>query len=461
MGVSVYDGLAQPMGPDIESAQVVETRERMGGQLQMLPTSQTRWLMADLEAATMQADRGDMTLIGRLSRSMRRDGEISGLLKTRTSGLIALPKRFRGNGEMIELLQAENSSRSMFDEMLPPGELAAFTGDLVKLGLAVGELVPVQGRKFPLFIRLEPEYLRYIPIEGRWYYNSVAGMLPIQPGDGRWVMATAGKLNPWQLGDWHSLGRAFIVKEHAMLARSNFSRALANPARVAKTMKGSSETERAEVVQKLLAWGYNTTIALPEGWDADILETTGRGWEVFDKEIESANNEIMIALAGQIVTTTGGSGFANADIHRTIRADLIRETADIISHCINTQVFPPWAVALFGARAYDDLVRVSWDTAPPADRVVEAESLSKAAGAIVSLTEAVTAAGYELDTEEILRRFGVPLTGKKIAPKEGHILSTPDVKVEPPPAEPADSAADNNAAMAAADSVAPAPSALD
>lgn len=410
LAVSTYEQARPGVGPDDE--QLDRVRKAMGGNLSPLPQTRLRWYFADLERAAAAADGGDLSSAAQLYRAFRRDGVLSGLLSTCTDGLVRLPKRFYGDTAQIRELEPRNGSRSLFDEMAPPAELALLAADGRVLGVGVGELVPVQGRAFPVLRRLEPEFLRYRWLEGRWYFSSIAGLLPITPGDGRWVLhCPGGHMAPWQFGLWQALGRAWISKEHALLHRFNYSAKLANPARAAKAPAAATETQRAGFLANVIAWGVNTVFELPPGWEVDLIESNGRGYDVFRDEVETADNEFMVALAGQVVTTTGGAGFANADIHKSIRADIIQAIADGLAYTVNTQIIPPWALTTHDSTPLEERAIVEWDVAPPKERAAEAASLSQAAQAAKAWREELRAYGRRPAIEQVVSKFGVPVEG--------------------------------------------------
>src|SRR5262245_9037126 len=105
LGISAYQKPLAAVGPEPTSESVERIRERMGGQLSPLPQTRTRWYQRDLESAVHNADTGDLSVAAQLYRSFRRDGVLSGLLATRTGGLVRLPKRFRGDAEVKDALE--------------------------------------------------------------------------------------------------------------------------------------------------------------------------------------------------------------------------------------------------------------------------------------------------------------------------------------------------------------------
>jgi hypothetical protein len=410
LSISGYEARRSPYTPD--TGIVESIREQLGGNISPLPMTQTRWYLADLEDAERAADAGDISTAARLWRSMLTDGRLIGLMSTRTEGLVRLPKRFYGASEVTAELEMRNGTRSVFEEMFPPSELARIAADGIALGIGIAEMVPVSGRDYPVMVRIDPEWLMYRWNEGRWYFNSIAGPLPITPGDGRWILhVPGGRISPWQCGLWKSLGRSYINKSHALLHRSNYSAKLANPARVGVAPQGATEPQRLGFLSKIAAWGINSVFDLPVGWDLKLIESNGRGIEVFQQEIDTCDNEIMIAIAGQVVTTTGGAGFSNADIHKSIRADLIKATADALAYTINTQGIPAWVAQRWGVDALETRPLVEWDVEPPKDRTNEANSLVAVATAIQGLNAALAPYDRRVDVVEMSNRFGIPIAG--------------------------------------------------
>lgn len=408
LSVSAYDQNIPASGPDPDEQD--EIRKRQGGNITPMPYSRPRWYLANIESAMAGGDVGDLQMIGELCRALRRDGMIGGLLSTRTEGLVQLPLRFYGNEAQIDELRSRNGTRSLFSEMFPPSELALLAGDGILVGVGVAELVPVTGRDYPVMIRHDPSYLNYRWNEGRWYFRSNVGLLPITPGDGRWILHTpCGRIAPWMNSAWRALARAYITKEHSWMMRQNYAAKLANPARIATSPQGSSQEQKVSWFEQVLNWGMNTVFHITPGYKVELLELRGQGYKVFAEDMEAADHEIMISLAGQEVTTTGGAGFSNMDLFRSIKSDLIRATGDGLAYTLNTQGIPPWVVRKWGIDALADRAIVEWDTKQPKDQNAEAASLLAIANAISALRREARKDGRRLDTGELYNRFSVPL----------------------------------------------------
>lgn len=416
LGISAYKRPPMSASPyeELDSPEVVERRETIGGQLVLPPQSQTRWYLSDIETAERLADTGNLSLAGRLMAAARKDGQLAGVLSTRTGGLVRLPKRFRGDADVVAALElGHDDVRSVFDEMFPQSELSLLAADGLLLGIGVAELLPVANRDYPVLVRLDPQFLTYIWYENQWYYNSAVGRLRVTPGDGRWVLhVPGGRIAPWQAALWRAIGRAYVRKEHAAMHRDNWEAKLANPARVAVAPQGAAEPQKQAFFQQLMAWGVNTVFGVTPGYDVKLVESNGRGWESFNETIAQQNTEYVIAIAGQTVTTDGGAGFQNSDIHKTIRADLIKDTGDALAYTINTQGIPVFVAQRWGADAIlQKPCAFEYDVTPPKDRNSEATALVQTANAIDTLTAALSGHGIQLDVPLLAARFAVPVVG--------------------------------------------------
>ncbi len=246
-------------------------------------------------------------------------------------------------------------------------------------------------------------------------------------------------MTPWSAGLWPALGRSFINKEHALIYRSNYASKLANPARLAYAPLGATEAQRTGFFQRMLSWGVNTVLELPPGWEAKLLESNGKGWEVFQRQVDTSDLEYMIAIAGQVITTKGGSGFDGQDVAEGIRQDLIQADGDALAYTINTQGLPQFILSHFGEAALQTPTIVEWDTGTSVDKERETRTLGQCADAIARLSVALAPYDLRVDVAEMTTRFAIPtLPGAvvAVAPPESSTgeTGTGDLKQLPEPA---------------------------
>jgi hypothetical protein len=397
-------------GISIDSPSVEAIRSALGGQLSPLPITNLRWYLKDLETALHQADEGVLDKVGQLWRAMRRDAVLVGTLSTLVDGVAALPRRWTGDEEAVRLLEGRDGVTSVFDALCPIAEQAMMIADAVGCGVAVGELRPVAGRDYPVLIRLDPQWLVYRWNENRWYYNSIAGLLPITPGDGRWVLhIDKARTAPWSFGLWYPLGQSWINKQHAMLYKSNWEAKLANPARAAVSPQGAGEKQKEAWFRQVMAWGVNTVFGMTPGYDVKLLESNGRGYDSFSQTIAQSDREYAIALTGQTVTTDGGKGFSNEETPRQVRADIIKGRADAWAHTVNTQVVPPFIAVRLGVDRLSRSPALELDARPPKNLKDSANVTLAFGQALIAANAALAPYGIRVDAREMASQFGIPL----------------------------------------------------
>jgi hypothetical protein len=409
---SIYDGIAKVPGVSVDSRLVTSIREALGGNLTPLPTTKLEWFLEEVDQASRLADLGDLSMAAKLCRAMRRDPVISGLLATKSGGITRLPKRWTGNEAVVESLTRTDRGVSVFDLMCPPTELRKMADDADFLKVAFAELVPVQGRPYPVLERKDPEHFVYLWQYNQWCFRSNAGLIPVTPGDGRWVINFAGpRIAPWQDGNWHAIGRSWVRKDSLQHLKSNWAFHLANAARVAVSPRSATKEGRAQWLQQIGSWGINSVFNAPEGWDVKLLESNGRGWEGFDTSIKEANEDFMIALAGQLVSITGGTGFSSEDLYASIRYDLIQESATPLAHTISTQVLPYYTY-LTDPGAFEESPCYTYDVKRPSDLTAEASIYTALGAGLAALEDAAAKHGLTVDAAAVFSKYDIDVKRK-------------------------------------------------
>jgi hypothetical protein len=459
LGIATFDPPTMP-GPELGDDVVNAARAALGGRLEPIPQVRLRWYPPDIERAQIQASNGDLTMVGQLCESAKLDGVFRGLADARTA-CVNFPKRFYGSAEVVKTLQSKtNSDRDVYAEMIPNTEARLMVLDELFCGVGVGEMVPVRGRNFPVLVRRYPQNLYYLWSRNQWYYRSIVGLIPIVPGipnegtgGNAWVLHIGGgRLSPWNSGLWNTVGRSYINKTQTLFARQAYEMKHAHPARVAQAPPGATEIERASLLRGIIRWALNAAFVLPVGYELKLVESNGRGIEIYENSIKTYNEEMATALCGSAVMLQGTAGFSNMDVFRVVQTDLIKTTASAWDHTVNTQILPAFIGDRWGIEALANATTVETDVTPPKDRKVEADTLQSLANAIKGIVEAVCAAQIAvgakepiaLDVGELLARYGVP-TGKgapldqvvqALLLAQGKAMTTPSVTPEVTTSEP-------------------------
>ena len=420
IGKSVYEGFVKPPGFGADSSVVETLRKLFGGNLQTLSQTRLEWMLEDVDNASLAADWGDLEPAAHLCRAMRRDSVISGLQTTKNGGLMRLPKIWSGSERVREELQRTDGAFTVFDLLCPPNDLKQGADDADFLNVALWELVPVQGRPYPVLERKDPKDLFYLWPFNAWILRTAAGIVPIEPGNGRWALHLTGpRVGPWQYGKWHPAGRTWVRKDSNQALKDNWAFHLANAARVAVAPNGATGGQRDSWFRQVAAWGINSVFATIPGYDVKLLESNGRGWEGFDSTIKECNESFMIQFAGQLVSVTGGTGFSSEDLYASVRYDLIEDSAVPLAHTLSTQVLP-WFTAWMFPDEIEDSPGFRYDVRRPTDLSAEASIYTALGSGLETLIRVSAVMGIKVPIGEIFRKFGI--SSESATPEESRAI---------------------------------------
>lgn len=389
------------------------------------------WTDADREQVMADCDNGQFYKLGQLLDAMRGDGKIRGLLHTRTAGMLSLPVMFEGDTTAIESLKGipehEDPTTGLvlphvpgaWNYIVPKSELTLMLSDGIMAGVAVGYLCDDHSTSRPAWRKLKHltiYHLRYQHSTDEWFYmDRERGMIKITPGDGRWVLFTPyGSSRPWVYGAWNACARGFVTKDGARCDQDRWANTLADALRYIETGKSASDPMFQEYLRFVrYHWNHAPGVVLAEGDKAGVVESSGQGYQVYTQQWEQANEEITIALAGQMVTTEGGKGFSSGDIWRNIDSDLIQAVADAAGECVSEQILDPFTEWAGLGRG---IVRASWNVREQAQKLAKAEASKAAADALKSLDEVAKERGKRAKMETFLNAIGVEIEFEDVAP---------------------------------------------
>lgn len=159
------------------------------------------------------------------------------------------------------------------------------------------------------------------------------GMLHVEPGLGRWMLAKRGERSPWLHGAVYSLSQDFIGD------MQNFLDNLAFEERFGLGLMTYSHDEtyqRGQVNQSTAAIanvgaGAVVPLRMRAGTPLeklDLVHTSGAGWEAFEATEMRILRRILMYYLGQDMTSMGQTGgYRQAVVHKGVRWNKHEETA--------------------------------------------------------------------------------------------------------------------------------------
>jgi SPP1 gp7 family putative phage head morphogenesis protein len=107
------------------------------------------------------------------------------------------------------------------------------------------------------------------------------------------------------------------------------------------TYSSQDESSRQILEEALEKSGSNAWIVHPKETEIDIVETKSTGnTDLFDKLRRACNEEMLVGILGQTMTTIAGSSRAQSETHKEVEEDVNKADRRFVQRILNTELKP-------------------------------------------------------------------------------------------------------------------------
>ncbi len=402
----------------------------------LAPSVWSEWSVSAVRSALLQHERGIFRLSGMLADHVQRDDRIFSTLGSRVLGVLGLPFRVEPSDRTSNRRLAKKLAEDVgawWHEAVPEATWAELLRWAHLMGFAIGELRWVDedgGGVLPSLYIHHPQFVRWNEDAQRYELETRSGVVPITPGDGRWVLfAPHGSTRPHMQSALRALAIPFLIRSFTRRDWARRSEIEGVGVRKAKVPKQADPRVVDKFLFEVRALGAETTLRLPEGFDFEIAVADAAASLSFEKLLAHCDTAITLTLLGQNLTTQiEGGSFAAAGVHEAVQLVRIKSDVAMLSTVGRQQVVVPWAeLTIPGFRR----TMAPWpvfDATPPEELKDYANALQMLGQALPVLREA------GIDIEPLLQRFelrmaevssGSEPVSPKMLPRPGWESSSP------------------------------------
>lgn len=408
---------APAQGEDLEKRKPLAPRAAVKIYTELPTQSFTGFDTLDqVKSAIRNLETGQFNQATALIDAMTRDERLAAALMLRSKGLDVLPMEFE-EGEGTAAADAMKELADRWHVFFPEAELAKLRKWARMTGLGVAEnrwvYDPKSGRVEPRLHTWYPRWVWWNWGTRSFWMNCQEGTVELTPQTGQWVLyAPDGLYMAWMTGLVRSLYVPWLLRQWSLRDSGRYSEAFGGPIKKASFPSGIDDDQRDKFMTDVARLASESTIGLPSEasdnelrrWDIELLELKGTGGDLFEKLINLANVNIAVGILGTnlLVEVQGGS-YSAAQVHASIRGDILQSDSNSLSSCLHTDTLHFWALWNFG----DPYVapKGKWNTKPPEDKKAQSEAFKGLGEAI----KALATSGVPVDMQKLTEAFGVPL----------------------------------------------------
>jgi phage gp29-like protein len=378
---------------------------------------QTGWTIANVRAAVESLVIGLFDAPSQLVDAVMSDSRVASAMASRSGGLLGRSITFRVPPHLQGDAKAEaccEAWQRIWPSLGTEPALSNLQTWGATLGFQTAQLLWDTSADIwcPYLEPWHARYTYYHWIFRRYIAITLDGQVPIEPGNGHWVLhAPHGAYRGWMRGAIRAVAPWWLARNYALRDWARYSERHGMPILLAKTPFGADVTQIQNFRAQLSQLGQESVLQIPQsadpqigGYDLDFLEASDQAWLSFPGLITQCNAEITLSLLGQNLTTEVKEGsYAAARVHADVRQAILEADARALEQTIYTQIARPFAAINFGDPALAPYT--AWDVTPEEDRLQSAQTLKAFAEAVAALR----AAGEVVDVERLAAAYRVPL----------------------------------------------------
>jgi phage gp29-like protein len=410
----------------------------------------SEWTVPLVRSAINLHEQGRLRQSARLADAMGRDPRISGARSTRVRALtsrgalpFAVETSEEGDGRKRKAAAARQ--RELWWYACPETEIAPILADAIMLGVAVARLewISTDGEWVPRLVWLPPHGLSWEQYglagatDGRapcWVYTTWDGQrFEVRPGDGTWFLYTPGGARSWMNGVVRMLGLPWYMGVCTERDWARFDEKHGLPilsidephwaADDVEGEEGADGTKADQYYSQFRNMAAESVLRNPQGptkddggWAAKWLEPESESWSSFKDHLDYIGRLIEQAILGRD-SAAGPKGGDGELATERVRVEYLASDAETLATALREQVWKPWAEFNYGDRDVAGWGR--WNTRPPPDLKLRAETLKTASEALEKLVPMGIAA------DPVLEEFG-------LAAGDGGVKAPPSKPAAPP-----------------------------
>lgn len=161
------------------------------------------------------------------------------------------------------------------------------------------------------------------------------------------VLSSGSKIgNPYGSGLGARLYWPVWFKKNGVRFWAIFLEKFGSPTAVGKYPPGTPKPQQEQLLDAIEAIQQETAVKIPDNMIIELLEAQRAGSiDSYERWLTYWDTAITLVILGETLTTSVGDSGSRAlgEVHNEVRLDLVKDDADEISECLNTQLIP-WMV---------------------------------------------------------------------------------------------------------------------